>query len=106
MIVQGTTPCQSFKIPFEKERIRAGYATIEQNGKVVLEIGSDRWQYENGYVSIKLAQEETFKLSYGQLALFQITIQLTDGDVFKSEEATQRVTKSKKRRPIIEGNNI
>lgn len=102
MIVQGTTSKQIFPLPFPLVSVRNAYVTITQNGSVVLDLGSERLSApeDSQYAELELTltQEETFMLDYGKLAVCEITVDLVDGGIYKSNKVPQRVIKSERRK--------
>ena len=83
IMVRGTTPTNTFKLPFYMEiaDISEIYVSYSQNGKIKIEksIGDLIIKYEENLVIVcVLTQEDTLKLSEGKVKI-QIRLKTSDG---------------------------
>lgn len=73
---RGTTPIHRFTFDFPKETVDAIYITYKQNGKLRIEKSKEDITFEDGYISVKLTQEETLKFTV--IGNVEIQIRFTD----------------------------
>lgn len=73
---RGTTPLHRFTFDLPKETVNAIYITYKQSGQLRIEKSKEDITFEDGYISVKLSQEETLKFT--EIGPVEIQIRFTD----------------------------
>lgn len=79
-----TTPTLKFTLPFDTGTIAAGYITIAQGKKNVIDKPLSDWTCSGEEVTVKLTQKETMLLSPDANVEIQMRIRLNDGTALAS----------------------
>lgn len=88
---RGTTPIHKFAFEFPKETVDVIYITYKQNGQLRIEKSKEEITFEEGYILVKLSQEETLKFT--EIGPVEIQIRFTDmsENAYASNVITTRV---------------
>ena len=88
---RGTTPIHRFTFGFPKETVDAIYITYEQNGQLRIEKTKEDITFEDGYISVRLSQEDTLKFT--EIGPVEVQIRFTDmsENAYASNVITTRV---------------
>lgn len=82
---RGTTATHTFNVPSDVcSKIKAIKIVYSQNDKVILEKRLSDCTIEDGKVTLRLTQEETFLFDCKKLAYIQMRILTVGNDCFKS----------------------
>lgn len=85
---RGTTPIHRFTFDYPKETVNAIYITYKQNGQLRIEKSKEDIAFEDGYISVKLSQEDTLRFTnVGNLEM-QIRFTDTQGNAYASNIIT------------------
>ena len=79
-----TTPTLNFSLPFDSNTIAAGYITLAQKNRNVIEKPLEEWTRSGTEVSVKLSQKETMLLNPDSNIEIQMRIRLNDGTALAS----------------------
>lgn len=79
-----TTPTLKFTLPFETSTIAAGYITIAQGKKNIIDKPLSDWTCSGTDVTVKLTQQETMLLCPDASVEVQMRIRLNDGTALAS----------------------
>lgn len=78
-MIRGTTPTHIFKLPFEKDVIKAIRIIYAQNNQIVLVKNTEDCVLENGTATVKLTQEDTLSFDSSKSVEIQVRV-LTAGE--------------------------
>lgn len=84
-MIQGTTPTHTFKVPIDTAIISNVRITYAQDGAVVLTKEKNDCKMGEGFVSVKLTQEETFNFDDELPVDIQMRILTMGGDALASK---------------------
>lgn len=93
-MIRGTTPTHTFEVPFVKEEIKTVKITYSQNDNICFSKRTEDCEIEDGKISVKLTQEDTFKCKLNAIVSIQMRILTQDGDALSSELLADTVQKS------------
>lgn len=82
MAMRGTTPTQTFMIPFEKSLIKEVEIVYVQDDAIILTKTEKDCHIVDNTISIDLTQEDTFKFDSDSRLYIQIRILTTNGKVW------------------------
>lgn len=82
-MIRGTTPENTFKLPFTLDEVSSLYITYSQEGKVVLEKEISDITIDGNTLNVKLTQEDTLSFSKGALNI-QIRFKTLQGNAMAS----------------------
>lgn len=85
VIYRGSTPTHAFSIPVTAAELKAVRVTYRQSDGLIIEKTKGDCTFEDGYLYVKLTQEETYKLDAALPAEVQLKLQFTDDDVEPSQ---------------------
>lgn len=85
-VIRGTTPLHEFELPLPLEIIKDIRITYGQNNKVVFTKEKNDCKIEEGKLSVRLTQEDTFEFRPGKKLYIEIRIQTIDEQVIQTEE--------------------
>lgn len=80
-----TTPTLKFELPIEANTVAAGYITIAQKGKSIIDKPLSEWTCSEKTVSVRLTQKETMQLQPNANVEIQMRIRLADGTALASK---------------------
>ena len=84
-MLRGTTPTNTFTLPFETSSIQEVTVVYAQSDKVVFEKKTADCTMKDNVISVKLTQEETLMLDHAVNVQIQLWIKTTGNDVLGSE---------------------
>lgn len=90
---QGTTPTHTFEIPFEKALIKNAKVVYSQNEEIIFSKGMDECNIEDGKISVKLTQQDTFLFKPKTNVYIQLRILTQNDDALVSEEIVTSVAR-------------
>lgn len=82
MAMRGTTPTQTFTVPFEKALIKEVEIVYVQNEVIILTKTEKDCTIVDNSISVDLSQEDTFKFDSNERLYIQIRILTTGGKVW------------------------
>lgn len=85
-VIRGTTPLHEFELPLPLEIIKDVRVSYGQNKKVIFVKEKDECKIEDGKLSIRLSQEDTFMFRPEKKLYIEIRIQTTDEQIIQTEE--------------------
>lgn len=85
MIIRGTTPTMTFRLPVDAEMIEVGYIVVKQNEETIIEKPSSDCEWTGKTLSTKFTQEETLKLIAGTLAGIKVVVKTKGGERMENE---------------------
>ena len=85
-VIRGTTPLHEFELPYPLEIIKEVRIAYGQNNKTIFIKTTEECEIEEGKLSVRLAQEDTFSLRPGKKLYIEIRIKMVDDQVVRSEE--------------------
>ena len=100
MIIRGTTPNMTFKLPFNADMLDTGYVVIQQNKQTVIEKKLIECECGETTVTAKLTQEETLKLTTKVNAVINIVVKTLGGERVESLPIYERVEETSKNEVI------
>ena len=77
-MIQGTTPTHKFNLDISTDLVSEIRASYEQNGKIVLEKGTEDFAMSGNLAEVKLTQEETMQFEAPASARIQLHVRTTD----------------------------
>lgn len=80
---RGTTPTHTFALPFDVDMIEKVRVLYSQNDE--LKLTKTDAALDRNTVTVKLTQEDTFKLESGLVVDIQIRVLTVDGDALNSD---------------------
>lgn len=84
-MIKGTTPTHVFMIPLLESEIKTVEITYSQDDKEILQKHTEDCVIEDGAVTVKLSQEETFAFDHKKRIQCQIRILTTSNEVQSSK---------------------
>ena len=84
-MIGGTTPLHTFRVPINTELIKSIKLTYTQLDEVVLTKRTEDFTIEEGQISVKLTQDDTFLFSHLVSVIIQLRIVTIDGDVLSNK---------------------
>lgn len=92
-MIRGTTPTHIFKIPFAANKIQKVRVIYAQDDIPVLVKEAADCDIEDGQITIKLSQEDTFVFNCKKTVAIQIRILDTAGEAYASKPINAGVRK-------------
>lgn len=86
IVIRGTTPKHDFDLPYSKDLIRDLRITYGQNKKALFTKTINECEFEEGKVSVRLAQEETYLLNPNKKLFIEIRIKLFNDEIVSTED--------------------
>lgn len=80
----GTTPTHTFTLPIDTNILSKVRVNYSQNGKIIINKTEADCGLQGNNVTVKLSQDDTFKISENSLVEIQIRVKTLGGDVIKS----------------------
>ena len=90
---RGTTPKHIFQVPIDTSLINKVKITYCQKDREILVKRTEDCTIEDGVISTRLSQEDTFKFECNLYVTIQVRILTTSGDVLTSEPIMASVGK-------------
>jgi len=94
MIRKGTTPTQSFVLPFDSSKITAVKITYKQGNDIVLEKRLSDCSIEPDRITVRLSQEDTFKFVNAKPLQIQLRVVTIGGDALATKVYQEQVEQS------------
>ena len=96
MIIRGTTPKISFKLPFPTAQLEGGFVTVQQNERTIFEKPLSACDCDGKKVTARFEQEETLKLMSGILAEIRLVVKSFAGERLETKPVVKRVINTSK----------
>lgn len=88
-IIRGTTPTHDFELPYPQDFVKDVRLTYGQNGKEIFSKVLKDCSFENGVLSVKLTQEDTFSFLPKGNVFIEMRVLLSDGGVIRNEDSIE-----------------
>lgn len=96
MIIRGTTPKMSFRLPFSTEHLEVGFVTVQQNRNTIFEKPLSVCDCDGRTVTARFEQEDTLKLMSNSSAEIRLVVKTNAGERLETKPVIKRVISTSK----------